>query len=858
MQKDLRALLSLKPSQALQELGSSLEGLTATEASERLKLYGANKIITVPYRSHFWQAISHSTNPLVFILILAALISFFTGSSINAMIILVIVGISIGLDFLQTHRSLVAAEKLQQHVSIKTTVLRNGSEQDVPCSELVPGDVIYLSSGDIVPADCLLLHTKDLHVQQAALTGESLPIEKEAAATLNVPSSPIEAINAIFSGSSIISGYATALVLVTGKDTFFGQIAASISVSAPQTEFEKGILRFSFFIMKTVFFLIFFVFLVNLYLKHPPLESLLFSIALAVGLTPEFLPMITTVTLTAGALKMAKQKVIVKNLAAIQNFGSMDILCSDKTGTLTQGEMTLEKYSDIFGKKSDYVLLLAYLSSLFSTNIKNPLDTALLKKSGINPLDSAILQHAHPAQQGYIKIDEIPFDFERKRSSIVVEKQGLHLIITKGAPENIIKISKKYKTDTEEKLLSDEITKHYLQQFHSLSRKGYRVLAIAYRSTAIKQTYGVDDEKDLTLAGFLAFLDPPLEDARETIDELNQAGVKIKILTGDNELVTRHICAKVGLKTKGLLLGGQIEQMSDLALAKAAEETVIFARLSPHQKQRVVHVLRTNGHVVGYLGDGINDAPSLYSADIGISVSGAVDVARETASIILLEHNLKVLLNGIMEGRKSFGNIMKYLMMGTSSNFGNMLSMALASPFLPFLPMKPTQILLNNLLYDISQISIPTDEVDPSFINKPKHWNIEVIRKFMFYIGPISSIFDFITFSVLLYYFKASESFFQTGWFVESLATQTLVIFIIRTVGSPFKNKPSLPLMITVFSVLTFSILLPFSPLASYLRFVPLPFSFFIFLIVATTCYLYLVEVIKNKLMSQWLQVKKT
>ncbi|ARG97692.1 magnesium-translocating P-type ATPase [Legionella micdadei] len=854
MQQNLNVLSALGPSQALQELGSSLQGLPEAEARKRLDIYGSNKIITKSYRSPIFEALSHSTNPLVIILIIAALISFFTGSPINAAIILIVVSISVALDFFQTHRSLIAAQKLQQHVAIKTTVRRNGSEFNLPCSDLVPGDVICLAAGDIVPADCLLLQSKDLHVQQAALTGESLPIEKEATTTSTRLKNPIEAINAIFSGSSIVSGHAIALVLITGKDTLFGQIAQSLSSTPPQTEFEKGILRFGFFIMRTVIFLILFVFLVNIYLKHPALESLLFSIALAVGLTPEFLPMITTVTLTAGALNMAKQKVIVKNLAAIQNFGSIDILCSDKTGTLTQGEMTLEKYMTIFGEKSEYVLLLAYLSSLFGTNIENPLDNALLNKSGINPLDAAILHHEHPARQGYVKIDEIPFDFERRRSSIVVDKEGIRFIITKGAPENIINICTKYKTDKGEKPLDDQTIKQALDYFHSLSQEGYRVLAIAYSPTAAKESYKINDEKDLILVGFLAFFDPPLEDAKETIAKLNQAGVKVKILTGDNELVTHHVCDKVGLLTKKILLGSQIEQMSDLTLAKIAEEIEIFARVSPHQKRRIIRALRANGHVVGYIGDGINDAPSLQSADVGISVSGAVDVAREAAHIILLEHNLKVLLNGIMEGRKSFGNIMKYLMMGTSSNFGNMLSMAFASPFLPFLPMKPTQILLNNLLYDISQISIPTDNVDPSFVNKPKHWDIDIIRKFMFYIGPISSLFDFITFGVMLYYFKASEALFQTGWFVESLATQTLVIFVIRTVRSPLTSKPSLPLALTVLIVVFISLLLPFSPLASSLGFVPLPASFFIFLTIATTSYLYLVEVIKNRLMWRWLQ----
>ncbi|MFT4060263.1 MAG: magnesium-translocating P-type ATPase [Legionella sp.] len=854
MQKNIKALLTLSSDQALVEMDSSMQGLTLIDSKQRYKVHGPNQILSKHHRSFILKAITHSTNPLVAILILAAVISAFTGSFVNAAIIIAVVNLSIFIDYFQTHRSLQAAKKLQEQVATTIIVLRDNEPIELPCSELVPGDVIYLFAGNKVPADCLLLQAKDLHVQQAALTGESLPVEKESALLAIAPENPAEAVNAVFSGSSIVSGNALALVITTGQYTLFGQIAKNLMIIPPHTEFEKGILHFGLFIMKTVIFLVLFVFLINIYLHHSPLESLLFSVALAVGLTPEFLPMIITVTLATGAIRMSKQNVIVKNLAAIQNFGSIDILCSDKTGTLTKGEMTLDKVVDLMGNKSEHVMLLAYLNSLFGTNIKNPLDTAVLEKVNVNPLDAAILRHDHPDAQFYIKIDEIPFDFERRASSVVVDKNGSHLLITKGAPEQVITRCSKYTIEGKIYLLNDQISQKCKAIFESFNQQGYRVLAIAYREMLAQDSYHANDEKELILSGFLAFFDPPLVDAMATITELKQAGVKIKIITGDNELVTQHICNEIGLSTTKILLGEELDRLSFPALAKCAEEANVFARVSPSHKQRIISALRSRGHVVGYLGDGINDAPSLHTADVGISVSGAVDVAREAADIIFLKHNLNALLQGIIEGRKSFGNVMKYLMMGTSSNFGNMLSMALAVPFLPFLPMKPIQILLNNLLYDVSQVTIPTDNVDNSFIIKPKHWNIDVIRRFMFYIGPISSLFDFLTFYVMLNIFNASESLFQTGWFVELLATQTLVIFIIRTIKTPFKSHPSLPLTITVLSITAIGILLPFTPIATLLGFVPLPLTFFVFLIFATCSYLYLVEIIKRKLMWRWLQ----
>nr|HAT8713337.1 magnesium-translocating P-type ATPase [Legionella jordanis] len=854
MPHDIFELSQMSAEMALQFLHSSWGGLSAEEAQNRLEGYGTNEIKSKRYRSIILEALSHSTNPLVAILMFAAVVSAFTGNLANAVIIILVITVSIFLDFFQSHRSLLVAEKLQNTVAQLSKVFRDGKEINLPSKELVQGDVIKLVAGDMVPADCRLLNAKDLHVQQAVLTGESLAVEKDFAPLPVIPTNPAAANNAVFAGSSIVSGYAIALVVSTGLNSLVGQIAKELTKTSVQTEFERGMLNFGLFIMKTIFFLVLFVFVINFWFGHSPIESLLFAMALAVGLTPEFLPMITTVTLATGALRMSKQKVVVKHLTAIQNFGSIDILCCDKTGTLTENTMTLEQSIDLTGNNSEQVMLLAYLNSLYGTGIKNPIDIAILENTKLNPLDEAILRHHHPDITSYNKVDEIPFDFERRRSSVVVDKGDVHWLITKGAPEQILQLCTFYMMQEEIHPLKDSSIKKYRSLFNTLSQDGYRVLAVAYRQLKKQQIYQVDDEKDLVLAGFLTFLDPPLKDSSQMINDLKRAGIQIKILTGDNELVTRHVCSEVGLSCQDILVGEQMEHISSSALTTIAEQTHVFARLSPQQKLMIIQALRAKGHVVGFLGDGINDAPSLRASDVGISVADAVDVAKEAADIILLEHNLKVLLNGIFEGRKSFGNVMKYLMMGTSSNFGNMLSMAFIAPFLPFFPMRPTQILINNLLYDVSQLTIPTDKVDDSFLQKPKKWNITIVKRFMFYIGPISSLFDFVTFFVMLKVFHASESLFQSGWFLESLATQILVIFIIRTAKNPFKSPPSLPLTMSVLAALTLAIVLPFSPIAPYLGLVPLPWGFFVFLVLATASYLLLVELVKRKLMWNWFQ----
>jgi Mg2+-importing ATPase len=810
-------------------------GLTSSEAARRLGEYGPNEPARARRSNAIVQILILLVNPLVIILLIASTISAFLGEVLNSTIIAAMVLVSVALNFVQTYRSQRAADRLRAQVALTATALRDAKWVEVPRREIVPGDIIHLSAGDLVPADSCVIQAKDLHVNEAALTGESLPAEKDAGHSAGAVAAG-ESASMLYLGTSVVSGTGIAEVKATGPSTQFGEIVARLAARAPETEFERGTRRFGFLIMRTVFFLVLFVIVVNVVLRRNAFESLLFAVSLAVGLTPEFLPMITTVTLGKGAVHMARQKVIVKHLAAIQNFGSMDILCSDKTGTLTTGDTVLCDYVDPIGKRADPVLSLAYLNSYYQTGIKNPLDQAVLRRDGISV-------------QGSAKIDEIPFDFERRRMSVVIDTGQEKLVITKGAPENVLAVCTSYEIDGNVAELSGQAAATCKATYEKLSEEGYRILAIASARVPSREVYTVEDESCLVLSGFLAFLDPPREDAAQTLESLRSEGVEVKILTGDNELVAGHICRDVGLDPGRIVSGLEVDKLDDDSLGHLAENTAIFARVSPSQKNRIILALKRRGHVVGFLGDGINDAPSLHTADVGISVATAVDVAKDAAEIILLERSLTVLQNGVIEGRKAFGNVMKYLLMGTSSNFGNMFSMAGAALFLPFLPMLPTQILLNNFLYDLSQVTIPTDNVDETYIRKPRRWSISLIRDFMIYIGPVSSIYDFLTFFIMLKVFHASEALFHTGWFVESLATQTLVLFIIRTVGNPLRSRPSRPLAITTLTVVLIGVLLPFSPLATSLGFTPLPALYFLFLGGMTVTYLMLVELVKRWLM---------
>lgn len=818
-----------------------VNGLTSLEAERRLGEFGFNEPVTLSRRPAILRFLLLFTEPLFFILLVASAVSIFAGEHVNAVIIILMVILGAVLNFVQTLRSERAAERLKQGISLTALVLRDGDWREVPRRELVVGDALRLAAGDLVPADADLVEARDLHIQEAALTGESLPVEKEAGGGADRSS--------VFLGTSVISGTATALVTATGRRTRFGEIAVSLSAKPPETDFERGTRRFGYLIMRVVFFLVIFALIVNVTFDRPFLESLFFSIALAVGLTPEFLPMITAVTLGQGAVKMAAEKVIVRHLASMQNLGSMDILCSDKTGTLTSGELSLEDHTDPFGTSAESVFELAYLNSFFETGVSDPINAAIGRRG--DPLDEAIVRHERVSLGGCRKIDEIPFDFERRRTSIVVEREGARTLITKGAPEGVLGVCSHVRIDGNTEALDESVKARIEAVFEGFSEKGLRVLAVAFKTVDVEDAYRKDSEAGLVFAGFLTFTDAPLESAARALGELRRDGVRVKILTGDNELVARSVCRQVGIGDGRIVLGRELDSMSDTALTQVAEATDIFARVTPMQKNRIILSLKQRGHVVGYLGDGINDAPSLRSADVGISVANATDVAKDAADIILGERSLVVLHKGIILGRKAFGNVMKYLLMGTSSNFGNMFSMAMATLFLPFLPMLPAQIILNNFLYDLAQVTIPTDNVDRTYIKKPQHWDVKLIRDFMFLIGPISSVYDFLTFFILLKIFDAGEREFQTGWFVESLATQTAVVFVIRTVGNPFRSRPSAALAGTVLAVIAFAGVVPLTPLAALFGFVSLPVSYYVFVGIATVTYLGLVEIVKRRLMNR-------
>jgi Mg2+-importing ATPase len=824
---------TLSAEQALKEVEGQEAGLSAAEAAARLRRWGPNELAPPRRFQALREIVRYVANPLVLILLVASGISAAVGQVASSVIVALMLILSVALNFTQAYRSQKAAERLRRQVSQTATVLREGSFREIPTREVVPGDVIQLRAGDLVPADCRLLTTKDLFVSEAALTGESLPREKHAQSEPVEGEGPGTALTAVFRGTSVISGLGMAVVMITGAATEFGRVAASLAARPPDTEFERGTRRFGFLILQVVVFLVLFVFLVNALLRRDLLESFLFSVALAVGLTPELLPMIVSVTLSSGAVRMARKKVIVKQLAAIENFGSMDILCSDKTGTLTLGEITVDRHINPLGENDEAVIRLAALNSVYQTGLRSP-------------MDDAILRHEHPAVAQYARVDEIPFDFQRRRVSVVVEDGGQRLLITKGAPESVLPACTQVEAGGVARPLEATARAEADALFRRLSGDGYRALAVAYRPVARQPGYSLADERELIFVGFAAFLDPPHEGVAETLAALRADGIEVKIITGDNELVTRKICQEVGMDPGTIVLGDEVERMSDPALGAVAERTAVFARVSPIQKNRIVRALHARGHVVGCLGDGINDAPALRSADVGISVQNAVDVAKDAADIILLEKRLAVLHDGVEEGRRSFGNIMKYVLMGTSSNFGNMLSMAAASLFLPFLPLLPLQILLNNFLYDLSQVPIPSDRVDATYTVKPKRWNIGFIRRYMLLIGPLSSLYDFLTFAVMLWVLHAGPALFRTGWFVESLATQTLVIFVIRTADRPWASRPSRALGWGVGSSAAAGALLPFTPLAPWLGFVPLPPLFFAFLFAMVLTYLGAVELAKR------------
>ncbi|HEX8968673.1 MAG TPA: magnesium-translocating P-type ATPase [Chloroflexota bacterium] len=801
-------------------------GLTTAEAVQRLAQFGPNEVVTAERYRVLRAVIAFATNPLILILLTASLISGLLGEAFNASLIAAMVVLSVVLDFVQVFRSEQAATRLTRLIAPTTTVVRDGQPVDIRVREIVPGDLLEIRAGDLLPADATLLTADALSVDEAALTGESLPVEKRGGDPAG---------NRLFAGTSVVSGIGQALVTTTGGHTQFGAIARALVEKAPPTEYERGARAFGLVIMRTVVGLVLLVFLTQALLRRDPLESLLFALALAVGLTPEFLPMIMTVTLARGAQQMARGKVIVKRLEAIENLGNMDVLCSDKTGTLTRGAVTLLRHVDAWGTESEAVLRWACINSALEMGVRSP-------------LDAAILEHEHPALERYSKRAELPLDFQRRRVSVLAEGPNGVEVITKGAPEGILPLCSRVERGSDVLVFDPELRRVAENTFERLSRAGFHLLAIARKPAPLDQsTLGPDDEHDLVLSGFAAFLDPPDPSARETLAALREAGVVLKILTGDGELVTRTICRQVGLRARRVILGEAIDQMTDDALAAVVEKTSIFARVTPAQKNRIIIALKRHKHVVGYLGDGINDAPSLHAADVGISVSGGVDVARAAADILLLEKTLAAVQRGVMEGRKSFGNISKYVLMGTSSNFGNMLSMAVGSAFLPFLPMLPVQILLNNFLYDVAQLTIPTDNVDASYTARPRRWDMRMVQRFMFGLGPISSVYDFLTYGVMLWVFHAGPELFRAGWFIESLATQTLVIFVIRTAGNPFKSRPSTALLGTVCGSVLAGFVIVVSPIGGAIGFSALPPVFFGVLLLMIATYLGLVQLFKRR-----------
>jgi Mg2+-importing ATPase len=820
---------------AYKELGTSEKGLSEHKASDRLMAHGPNHIAKEKEQNIVLEFLSYFKSPLVIILLIASFVSASFGEMRNAIIIWVMISLSVTLDFFEEHSAGNAAKKLLEQVTIMTIVIRNGKEIEIATVDVVPGDVLSLSAGNLVPADARVIQADDCFVNQSALTGESIPVEKQSIALSEKELSLSDMTNILFLGTSVVTGTVKAAVLKTGKDTEFGKIASKLTSKEEKSEFEQGITSFGYFIMKAIIFLVLIIFLLNTLINHDFLQSFMFAIAVAVGVTPELLPMIMSITMARGSLRMSKKGVIVKKLSAIPSFGSMNILCTDKTGTLTEDKIFLMRCTDAMGQDDEHVLKYGYLNSAFQTGIKNPLDHAVLEKK---TLDIHL----------YKKTEEIPFDFIRKMLSIAVKGPEGDVLITKGAPEEVWSRCVSARIDGQQVEFTEDIKQATLREYESLSTQGYRVLAVAIKKIeTVKEQYTVKDEAGLEMIGYLAFLDPAKKGIKSVIKELNRIGVEIKVITGDNELVTRKVCEDIELPIKGILLGKQMESLSDDALRIQAMQTTIFARFSPDQKNRVILALQASGNSVGYMGDGINDAPSLRTADVGISVNNAVDVARESADMVLTRKNLKILKDGILEGRRTFGNTMKYILMGLSSNFGNMFSMIAAVIFLPFLPMLPIQILLNNLLYDFSQVTLPSDHVDDNWIDKPRRWNFQYIKKFMITLGPISSFFDVLTFVVLFYGFHASQSVFQTGWFIESLATQTLVIHIIRTKRIPFiQSKPSFWLFISTFFCFAFGWLIPYTPIGAYFQFSPLPWSILFTIVGIVIAYLFTVEIAKR------------
>ncbi|MHB8092195.1 MAG: magnesium-translocating P-type ATPase [Syntrophales bacterium] len=814
-------------------VNSSVNGLSEKDAREVLLRVGPNCIQSKEEITPLGLFFNQFKSPIVLILIFATIISAFLQDWTDAVIILLIVLGSALLSFFQEYNANSAAEKLKEHISFKTAVLRDGNPASIPTGEVVPGDVVLLSAGSLIPGDGLVLEANDFFVNQAALTGETFPVEKTPDLVAESASLP-ERTNVVFMGTNVRSGSARVLIVETGLDTAFGRIADRLRLRPPETEFERGIRRLGYLLTEIMFLLVLGIFFFNVFLHKPALDSLLFSIALAVGLTPQLLPAIININLARGSQNMAKHGVIVRRLEAIENFGSMDILCTDKTGTLTQGIVQQDGALDMHGEPSAQVSLYAYLNAKMQTGLANPLDEAIVEK-GAKGADE------------YFKVDEIPYDFMRKCLTVVVRNNGSYIMVTKGALENVLAACSRIRNGDEEKALDSALRAKIMEKFEGWSAGGYRVLGVAVKSVGAQMhPYSIKDETGMAFAGFLLFFDPPKEGVQATIQALAKLGVQLKVITGDNKLVASHTGQAVGLGDCKMLSGDELNDLSDEALWHAAEETTIFAAVDPNQKERIILALKKRGHVVGYMGDGINDAPSLHSADVGISVANAVDVAKEAADLVLLRQDLDVLREGIIWGRKTFANTLKYVFMATSANFGNMFSMAGASLFLPFLPMLPKQILLINFLTDLPEMTIAGDRVDDVFVERPHRMDIKFIRRFMLVFGPLSSLFDFATFGVLIWLMKAGEQSFQTGWFIESILSAGVVVFAVRTRLPFLRSRPSRVMLAVTVAVMLFTLWLPYSPLADALGFAPLSLSYLLLIFGIVALYFLAAELAKR------------
>ncbi|MGA2265348.1 MAG: magnesium-translocating P-type ATPase [Phycisphaerae bacterium] len=812
----------------LQQLQVPPEGLSREEASRRLSQYGPNLLKPSTRSGPLWLLLGQFKSPIILLLIFAAGLSFFLGDPTDGAIIMAIIVVSGVLGFWQEHRAASAVAKLLASVQTKVNVLRGGASVEVPLEQVVPGDIVLLSAGSSVPGDCRFIESRDLFVDEATLTGETYPAEKSPEP---VPAdAPLaKRTSALFMGTHVVSGSGKALVVLTGRQTEFGKISDHLRLRPPETEFERGIRRFGFLLMEVTLVLVVVIFAINVYFNRPVLQAFLFAMALAVGLTPSLLPAIISVNLAHGARRMAQLKVIVRRLASIENFGSMNILCSDKTGTLTEGKLRLISTLDLDGKASEKVFLSAYLNSAYETGFTSP-------------IDEAIRSHAKLDISKYRKLDEIPYDFLRKRLSVLVDDGGVHRMITKGALKNVLEAcssaGKADGTIVDIGAMMDSLQ----DRFKALSDEGLRVLGVAYRDMGTQTRIAKEHESGMTFLGFLVFSDSPKEDIAETIVDLAHLGVALKVITGDNALVAGRVAQEVGIAQPAVLTGPEIRQMSDGALLSQAPQINVFAEVEPNQKERIIRSLQKAGNVVGYMGDGINDASALHTADVGISVDSAADVAKEAADIVLLEKDLRVLHDGVCEGRRTFANTLKYVFMATSANFGNMFSMAGASLFLPFLPLLPKQVLLLNLMTDFPEMTIATDSVDAEMVRKPRRWDIRFIRRFMVWFGLLSSVFDYLTFGVLLWVLKVSETQFRTGWFLESVVSASLVVLVIRTRRTFFRSVPGMYLLATTGAIIVAALVLPYAPLSGFLGFEPLPVSFLLAMVTVAAIYVLAAE----------------